>query len=408
MVYFFYYFPVGINAKLRRFPVSTWAYGGLCLLIFVMCRYFPGRVPFEFGRLVYFPDQGTWVTAVGAAFLHLGYFHLIGNLVYLLLFGRYVEDRMGGVLFSTIFVGCAGIGNILQGVFNTYVLDLPDVGIVGASGAVSGLLGAFTVRFLASKLQIAYWVFMPLQAFTRAGKAEIPVIFAVGFWFLMEFTRGLLQAGGIGTQVAYIAHVSGFLVGGAAALVSGQLTEGRVEALLRRAADYLRKGEPYAAQGDYIRYLTYRPGDPEVHAELARAMVLTRDIAGARENYRKACELLVEQKRRGESEALYQEAVRGIGDFTLGAEYQLGLAFGLERDLKPKLAVHAYEMFAGKYPDHSESAFALLRAAGIHLNALSDLEAADRLYERLLQNYPQDVWADFTREQRRKLGCQRV
>lgn len=408
MVYFFYYLPVGINAKLRRLPVSTWAYAGLCVLVFVLHRYFSGRVPFEFERLAYFPDQGTWVTAVTASFLHTGYFHLIGNLVFLVLFGRYVEDRMGGVLFSTIFVGCAGIGNVVQGLFNTYVLHIPYVGIVGASGAVSGLLGAFTVRFLMNKLEIAYWVFMPLQAFTRGGKAEVPVIFAVGFWFLMEFTRGLLQAGGFGSQVAYIAHVSGFLLGGTAALASGQFTEGRVEALLRRAADYVRKGEPYAAQGDYIRYLEYRPGDADAHAGLARAMVLTGNTAGARENYKEACELLIDEKKRGECEAVYQEAVRGIEDFTLDAEYQLGLAFGLERDLKPKLAVHAYEMFAAKYPDHAESAFALLRAAGIQLNTFSDPGAADRLYERFLENYPHDVWADFTKEQRRRLAGQRA
>ena len=406
MVYFFYYLPVGINARLRKFPVSTWAYAGLCVLVFVLYRYFSSRVPFQFERLAYFPDMGTLVTAVTAAFLHTGYFHLIGNLVFLVLFGRFVEDRMGGVLFSTIFVGCAGIGNVLQGLFNTYVLHAPYVGIVGASGAISGLLGAFTVRFLKNKLQIAYWVFMPLQAFTRGGKAEIPVIFAVAFWFLMEFTRGLLQANGFGTQVAYVAHVSGFLLGAAAALASGQFTEGRVEALLQRAAEYVRKGEPYAAQGDYIRYLEYRPGDADAHAGLARAMVLTRDVAGARENYRKACELLIDEKRRGECEAVYQEAVRGIEDFTLDAEYQLGLAFGLERDLKPNLAVHAYEMFAAKYPDHVESAFALLRAAGIQLNTFSDPGAADRLYERLLENYPHDVWADFTREQRRRLAGQ--
>jgi len=408
MVYFFYYLPVGINAKLRRLPISTWAYAGMCVLVFVLYRYFSARVPFEFDRLAYFPAEGTWVTAVTAAFFHTGYFHLIGNLIFLVLFGRYVEDRMGGALFSTIFVACAGLGNVAQGIFNTYVLHSPYMGIVGASGAVSGLLGAFMVRFLTNKLEIAYWVFMPLQAYTRGGKAQIPVIFALGLWFLMEFTRSLLQASGFGSQVAYVAHVSGFLWGAAIAVAAGQFTEGRVESLFRRAGDHVRKGEPYAAQGDYIEYLAYRPGDADAHAGLARAMVLTGNRSGARENYREACELLIDGKRRGECETIYQEAIRGTEDFALRVEYQLGLAFGLERDLKPRLAVHAYETFAAKYPNHAESAFALLRAAGIELNTFSDSEAADRLYERLLDNYPTDVWADFTREQRRRLSVERA
>ena len=408
MVYFFYYLPVGIDAKLRRLPVSTWAYAALCVLVFILHRYFSTRVPFQFERLAYFPGDGTLTTAVTAAFLHTGYFHIIGNLVFLILFGRYVEDRMGGVLFTTIFVGCAGLGNVVQGIFNTVVLHQPYLGIVGASGAVSGLLGAFMVRFLTNKLQVAYWVFMPLQAYTRGGKTEIPVVFALALWFLMELTRGLVQASGFGSQVAYIAHVSGFLIGVTIALASGQYTEGRVEGLLRRAADRMRKGEAYAAQGDYLEYLVHRPGDADAHAGLARAMIMTGNRSGARDNYRRACEMLIDAKRRGESETLYQEAVRGIEDFTLGAEHQLGLAFGLERDLKPNLAVHAYESFATAYPRHAESAFALLRAAGIQLHTFSDSQAADRLYQRLLENYPNDAWADFTREQRRKLAIQRA
>jgi membrane associated rhomboid family serine protease len=172
MVYFFYYVPVGINVELRRVPVLTYAFAGLCLFIFFLNRYLPGLIPFDFERLAYYPDAGTLATAVSATFLHGGYLHLAGNLVYLLLLGRYVEDRLGALVFSTIFLGCGAVGALLQGAFNTLVLKSPDMGIIGASGAVSGLLGAFTVRFLSNKLRIAYWVFMPLQAFTRAGKTE--------------------------------------------------------------------------------------------------------------------------------------------------------------------------------------------------------------------------------------------
>jgi tetratricopeptide (TPR) repeat protein len=157
----------------------------------------------------------------------------------------------------------------------------------------------------------------------------------------------------------------------------------------------MTRGEAYAAQGEYLRYLARRPGDPAAHAGLARAMVVTGDAAGARENYRTACEILLDRKRRGECEALYQEAVRGLGDFALDAEHQLGLAFGLERDLKPKLALSAYEAFAGNYPDHVESTLVLLRAAGLYATAFSDVRAADALYRRVAEDYPDDVWADF-------------
>ena len=406
MVYFFYYIPIGIDAELRRIPVTTYLYAGFCVFVFAVQRYGAGVLPFEFDRLAYFPDIGSIVTAVTATFLHLGYFHLIGNLLYLVLFGRYVEDRFGGALFSAVFLGCGALGNVLQGWFNTVVLHDPYVGIIGASGAVSGMLGAFTVRFLTNKIRVAYWVFMPLQAYTRAGNAEIPAIFALASWFLLQFVQGLLQAGGFGPDVAYVAHISGFVLGALAAIVSGQWRDGRIEALSRRAADYVRNGEAYAAQGDYLEYLRQRPDDVDARAGLARAMAMTGDRTGARENYRRACERLMAAKRRGEAEALYQEAVRGIEDFALGADDQLSMAFGLERDLKPKLAVHAYEMFVAKYPAHPDSPLALLRAAGIHMNVFSDPGSAEALYGRFLANFPGDTWADFAKEQRRKLACE--
>ncbi len=403
MVYFFYYVPVGIDQKLRKVPVMTYAYTALCILLFAANKFFADSVPFDFFRLVYFPDEPNVITAVTAAFLHFGFLHLLGNLIYLFLFGRYVEDRMGAVFFTSIFIGCAGIGNLLQGIFNTYVLHDPYMGVVGASGAVSGLLGAFTIRFLSSRMEIAYWIFMPLQAFTRAGKAQMPVIFAVALWFVMQMARGLIQFGGFGGQVAYVAHLSGFALGAVSAIAAGHYAEGRTDGLLQRAIRYLRKGESYAAQGDFIHYIEDRPNDPAGYAGLARAMSMSRDGDGARRNYRKACELLLRMGRRGDCEALYQEASRGFKDFALSEKCHLTLAFGLERNLKPKLALRAYEVFVGKYPENADSPLALLRAAGICSNTFEDVEKADDFYERVIRNYPNDTWVEFAREQRQNL-----
>lgn len=405
MVYFFYYLPIGINAELRRAPVATYVFAGLCVVVFALERYFPSALPFDLDWLAYYPDTGTVAQAVTTTFLHGGYLHLVGNVAYLLLFGRYVEDRLGRLLFATVFLGCAAGGNILQGYFNAYVLDEPGLGVAGASGAVSGVLGAFTVRFLMNKLRIAYWVFMPLQAYTRAGRTELPVIFALAFWFALEFLRSLLQASGYGTEVAYVAHVSGFALGVATALAAGHFEEGRVESILRRARTHISKGDAYAAQGDYIEYLGKRPDDPAAHAGFARALALSGDAAGAQKHYRTACEALLDAKRRGESEEIYEEAARGAADFCLEAEHHLRLAFGLERNLKPKLALRAYESFATRYPGHRESAFALLRAAGLCLSAFADPRRASSLYEKLVSEYPDDPWADFAREQRRRLAC---
>ena len=313
---------------------------------------------------------------------------------------------MGPSLFTIVFLSSAGIGNYFQGLFNTHVLDEPYMGIIGASGAVSGLLGAFTVRFFSSKLKIAYWVFMPLQAYTRGGRAEMPALIAVVLWFLMQMVRGLVQMGGADTQVAYVNHLSGFFWGMLLAFVSGQFGKGRIESYLRRGNKHMTGGQPYAAQGSFIRYLTHHPDDAAAYASLARAMVLSGNREGAIKNYRKSCELFIEQQERGEAEAVFREALRGYDDFTLLPAAHLDLAFGLERDLKPDLAVAAYENFERRYPIHKEAPFALLRAAGLHRQTFSNPTRAELCYQKLVDKYPDDPWVDFAREQIRVLSLQ--
>jgi len=382
----------------------TASYTFICVLLYVWVRFFPGLLPLNFYNLIYMPDSPGVLNAIGAGFLHFGFMHLLGNMIYLVFFGRYVEDKMGPTLFSIIYLTSAGLGNFLQGLFNIHVLDQPMLGIVGASGAISGMLGAFTVRFLRAKMDLIYWAFFPLQAFVRAGRAQLPVIFAIALWFVMQIARGLVQLDGASVQVAYVTHLSGFAWGAVIALLAGQYRLGAIDSMLQKGDDYMKKGESYAAEGAYIHYLTHRPQAANVYASLARAMVISKNIHGAKKNYRAACQLLLDQGKRGEAEAIYTEAVTGYEEFTLDADYHLKLAFGLERNLKARAAITAYEAFEKRYPLHSEAAFALLRAGGLYKTSLDEPFRADACFERLVEKYPQDRWVDFAREQRRLLA----
>jgi tetratricopeptide (TPR) repeat protein len=247
---------------------------------------------------------------------------------------------------------------------------------------------------------------MPLQAFTRGGVLEIPAVFAIALWFILQVVRGVVQTETASAQVAYVNHIAGFLWGAALAFAFGQHREGKIESLLKKGQSYMEKGEPYAAQGAFIRYLTYRPEDGRGYASLARAMLLSGNHHGAAKNYRQACEILLDQLQRGEAEALFQEALRGSPGFALSCDHHLSLAFGLERNLKPQLAVSAYENFANRYPQHSEASFALLRAAGLHWNTFADPARADGLYRHMADSYPNDQWVEFAREQIRVLGLE--
>jgi predicted Zn-dependent protease len=187
-------------------------------------------------------------------------------------------------------------------------------------------------------------------------------------------------------------------------LATGGWRKGSEEGCLVKAKRYLRKGEYYGAQDELGRYAKARPSDPDAHAALARASLPCGDRAGARAAYLSACVWYLESADRGKAESVYQEAVRAFDDFVLDADTQLDLAFGLERNLKPNVALKAYERFACVYDDHTEAPFALLRMANLYARR-GHLDRARFAYEQLVVRYPASEWVEFATEHARRLAA---
>jgi membrane associated rhomboid family serine protease len=155
-----------------------------------------------------------WVSPYGAIFtamfVHGGFFHLAANMLYLWIFGDNVEDRVGRGRFLAFYLICGAIAALAQA--------LPDmrsgVPMVGASGAVSGVLGAYLVLYPRANVLLA----MPFLL------ARVPAIAMMALWFAGQLARSLLvDAGEIG--VAFTAHVGGFI--GGALLVRGFVLDRR-------------------------------------------------------------------------------------------------------------------------------------------------------------------------------------
>jgi membrane associated rhomboid family serine protease len=144
-----------------------------------------------------------WVSPAGsiftAMFLHGSFFHLAGNMLYLWIFGDNVEDRVGRSRFIAFYLICGAIAALAQA--------LPDtrstVPMIGASGAVSGVLGAYVVLYPRANVLVA----MPFLL------AKVPALLMLALWFTAQLTSSLLAEAGAG-GVAFTAHVGGF-VGGA-------------------------------------------------------------------------------------------------------------------------------------------------------------------------------------------------
>jgi membrane associated rhomboid family serine protease/HSP20 family molecular chaperone IbpA len=148
-------------------------------------------------------------TILTSMFMHGGIAHIIGNMIFLFVFGDNIEDKYGRIKYILIYVGWGAAAAMAH---SAYAVSTGDGGTpaVGASGAISGVLGAYMVMFPRAK------IFTVIAAFFLYT-IRIPVLIYIPFWFVMQVVFALLgQLGGSG--VAYLAHIGGFVAGVAVGL----------------------------------------------------------------------------------------------------------------------------------------------------------------------------------------------
>ena len=139
-----------------------------------------------------------------AMFLHGGWMHLLGNMLYLWIFGDNIEGLMGHSRYIVFYLLC-GVAATMS---HIAMMPLSDEPMIGASGAISGVLGAYLVKFPRARILILVPIFICLTTF------RIPALFVLGFWFLTQLTNGLGIFADIGNgNVAWFAHIGGFVAG---------------------------------------------------------------------------------------------------------------------------------------------------------------------------------------------------
>jgi membrane associated rhomboid family serine protease len=142
-----------------------------------------------------------WTTLVTSMFLHGGWMHLGGNMLYLWIFGDNIEKLIGHLRFLSFYLLCGLAAGIAHIVFSLN----SGIPTVGASGAISGVLGGYLVLFPKNRVRIL----------TQRGVVAVPAVVVLGFWILIQFVNGLgsitntPDTGG----VAYLAHIGGFVAG---------------------------------------------------------------------------------------------------------------------------------------------------------------------------------------------------
>jgi membrane associated rhomboid family serine protease len=148
-------------------------------------------------------DITVYLPLVTNLFLHGGWLHVIGNLWYLKIFGDNVEDRLGHGNFLIFYLLCGIIANLAQ----VIVDPASTVPTIGASGAISGVLGAYFISFPLAKVS----TLIPIFFFVTV--IEIPAMLFLGLWFVLQLQSGTASLYMAGTNVAWWAHIGGFAAG---------------------------------------------------------------------------------------------------------------------------------------------------------------------------------------------------
>ncbi len=181
--------PGGLNASVLRF-------GAIPLRIF-----HPGAAGLPEAAV---PALLTLLTSM---FLHGGLLHIGGNMLYLWIFGNNVEDVLGRARFLGFYL----LSGLAAGLVQSVVLSGSDAPMIGASGAIAGVLGAYFVLF--PRVRVRTFVFIIFII----GIFRIPAAWVLGFWFLLQ-----VFSAGLGGGVAWFAHIGGFLTGAALIALSGK------------------------------------------------------------------------------------------------------------------------------------------------------------------------------------------
>jgi membrane associated rhomboid family serine protease len=170
-------------------------------------RVVPGtQVPLSPGEVCILGVERHWFTPLTSMFLHGGWLHLIGNMWFLWVFGNNVEDSMGHVRYLAFYLLCGLEAAATQ----TFVSPGSIVPMVGASGAISGVMGAYVILY--PRVRVHMLVFL----FVFVTRIVVPAYLMLGYWFLLQLLGGSAAQGEGG--VAFWAHVGGFVAG--AALIS--------------------------------------------------------------------------------------------------------------------------------------------------------------------------------------------
>lgn len=205
--------PIKDDNPTRTFPIINYALILINVLVFFYESTLPphaqkaflmanATIPMRIPQFLagYLGFKMAFYPMLTSMFLHGGLMHLLGNMLFLYVFGDNVEDYFGHLPYLLFYLFCGVASGMAHVLFN-WGSSLPAI---GASGAISGVMGAYAVLYPRANVLMLFFIFL----------IPIPAVFVLGYWFVLQFVEGVGVLGAANTPgVAFWAHIGGFIVG---------------------------------------------------------------------------------------------------------------------------------------------------------------------------------------------------
>ncbi|MBN1844904.1 MAG: rhomboid family intramembrane serine protease [Sedimentisphaerales bacterium] len=341
----FLLFPVGTDNPLRRRPVMNYALILANVVLFLLTyRALTGEAAprhyHNFGGLLLHPDSPQLYQFITYAFLHGGWMHLIGNMLFLYIFGNSVNDRLGHIGYLFLYLA----GGIFSGIGHALLSSTP---VLGASGAVAAVTGAYMVLFPHTNIFTFYWLFLLI------GTAQFPALYFILFKLIIYDNMIEPRLGGP-ANVAYMAHLAGYGFGIVIpllliaikmlphspydlwALVKRWQRRQKYQRVVQEGYDPY---SPVSSERKFVKSKVLEPRPPDPHTQEVMDLrikvsqtILAGDLTTAADLYLKLLSLDPEQ--------------------ILPEQQQLDIANKLMQMGRHTEAARAYESFIGQYPKY--------------------------------------------------------
>lgn len=357
-------------------------------------------------RFAWAPDEGVTIDLILYAFVHAGWVHLVGNMLFLWLAGLAIEDRWGHGAMLAFYLAAAVASAQVYSLWHPGT----DIRLVGASGAVAGCMGAFLVAYAQVRIRLAYFLWFPGRSYW--GTFHMRALYALPLWFAEEAFYSYFEAHGGGTGVAHSAHVGGFVFGVVVAMalkhsgiekkhlmlvdeIEDEWTQQNPE--LEQGLLFERNGQKSAALGSFRRVLEREPGHAVARAHALDCAIELRKPEIVRE--------LAEVTVRDHLRAGDRDAVGAL--YTRLSDAELGDALGdrtladiarlcLPSEAHATVGVHIVRHLLAA-PAPSPLLPGLLWQVAEAQTAAGHHEMAARTLGKLVDRFPLDPFADSAR-----------